>query len=111
MDERHNTLKVEAAECARSANSMDKQIQELMTQLQNEIKEKEQLKSELKSEKELSQQYKSEKDLLTISLEETSEKLIATQLAYDLQAQSSLQLAQQLKEQEEMFEACQSEKS
>jgi len=34
---------------------MDKQIQELMAQLQNEIKEKEQLKSELKSEKELSQ--------------------------------------------------------
>lgn len=55
MDERHNTLKVEAAECAKSVNSMDKQIQELMAQLQNEIKEKEQLKSELKSEKELSQ--------------------------------------------------------
>lgn len=55
LDERHNTLKVEAAECAKSVNSMDKQIQELMAQLQNEIKEKEQLKSELKSEKELSQ--------------------------------------------------------
>jgi len=39
---------------------MQKQVEELMTQLQKEIREKEQVNLELEQEREISQQYRSE---------------------------------------------------
>ena len=44
---------------------------------------------------------------MTIELSDTTEELIATQQNYDVQVQSNLELAKQLKNQEEMFETCQ----
>jgi len=58
----------------------------------------------------MSKQYKTEMNILRVSLEGTTEKLTATQLNFDLHAQSSLELAKQLKDEENMLESCQEEK-